>query len=110
MILQSKTAIIQSLKIMHVTIILLTCIGLFFNMKLAGAGLFILFVMLLNSEIPIRRYLNGKPMIIFGCTASEAKTKEDEISNLKHHLIFIVLGFSSIVINFLYIIYSHYAN
>lgn len=106
--LQNKSLILRSFKFMHIIIFGLTLMGMLINFKLAAAGLFILFIMLLNSEIPVRRYLKGKPIIIFGCTASEATTKEDTQNNLKHHLIFIALGFIAIVINFIYLTYSHF--
>lgn len=104
----SKNTVIKLLNTMYCIIIPITIIGVFFDFQRAISGLGILVLMLIGSELPLRRYYKGKPMMVFG-RLSDAETEEETENSLIWHLSSITLGFILIVSNIIYAIWTNLA-
>lgn len=104
----NKEKVIKLLNTMYFIIIPITLIGSFFDFQRSFSGLGILVLMFIGSELPLRRYYKGKPMMVFG-RLSDAETEEETQNSLIWHLSSITLGFILITLNIFYVIWNNYS-
>lgn len=102
----SKTTVLRAFKYMYTILIIVSVLAAYIDYKQSLYGLAMYCVFFLCSELPIRIYYSGKPLLEFG-SFNEAKTENDINTHLCLHLTTIFVGFLVILGNAGYIFLNY---
>ena len=102
-----KTTVLRSFKYMQLIIIILTALGAYIDYKEASFSVVMYVFLFLSSELPIRMYYSGKPLLQYG-GFYDSKTEDDIATNMWLHLGTIFIVFLTIVGNIVLMYWDKY--